>query len=152
MHQEQFIERLATKLELPKLTFNSESVCRLVLDDQFVVDLEWVEDDNAIYVYSVVHNRASEVSDRFGELLAANLFGRGTNYAVLGLDVEREEILMTRKFRLKDLNLDWFLEELESFVKAVSEWSLRLDRDWQTRMSKAAESFEDDQSSGFLRV
>lgn len=152
MHKDQFIEGLAARLGLPQLAFNQDSVCRLLLEDRFAVDLEWIEHDASIFVYAVVHGRASDVSSRFAEILAANLFGYGVNDAILGLDLQRDEILLTRKFRLVNLDIEWFVQELERFVRSAIEWSTRLGRSPATRNPTEAKQFDIEASGNFLRV
>lgn len=158
MHHEQFIAQLAHRLDLPKLRFNDDYVCRLVLDGRHVVDLEWVDRDAAIYLYSVVHTRAASLVPRYAELLSGNLFGRGTHDAVLGLDVDRDEIVLTRRFELDHLDLEWFVQQLGSFVESVSDWSQRLELHHGSRDSlsprepDAIDPLVDHATSGLLRV
>jgi hypothetical protein len=152
MHHEQFITRLATRLDLSKLAFNEEHVCRLLLDNRFVIDLEWVERDAAIHVYAVLSTRASELRSRFAELLAANLFGRATHDAAIGLDAERDEILLMRKFELESLDLDCFVRRLESFVDSVSIWSRRLEQTQGQLELTEEPALIDHTASGLLRV
>lgn len=166
MRQERFIAQLALRLELPQLAFNDEHVCRLVLDEQYVIDLEWVEQDDAIHAYAVLHSRAKELEPRFGELLAANLFGRATHDAVLALDAARNEILLTRKFALEHLEIECFLKQFESLVESVATWSRRLEQHHNHydhshyghdhgRSARDDESEKDrlpDPASGLLRV
>ena len=43
MHGDQFIQHLRTESGIEELAFNESGICRLVFDDQIVVDLEWHE-------------------------------------------------------------------------------------------------------------
>lgn len=154
MHHEQFIAQLATRLGLPQLKFNEEYVCRLILDDQYVIDLEWVEQDAAVHAYAVLNSRASELHPRFAELLAANLFCRATHGAVLALDRARDEILLIRRFTLEHLDMEWFVRQLESLVDSVATWSQRLDERHSHQKNEDDEdsSLSDHVASGLLRV
>lgn len=152
MHPDQLISELAAKLQLPELAFNDEHVCRLVMDDHYIVDLEWVESRQALHVYSVIHPRASELQHRFAELLAANLFGRATCDAVLALDIERDEVVLNRRFELERLDMDGFMHQLDLFSDAVSHWTERLQQQHQPADDPQKHSSTDHSASGFIRV
>jgi hypothetical protein len=154
MHPDQFITQLATRLELPHLAFNEEHVCRLVLDNRYVIDLEWVEQDAAIHAYAVLQMRATELAPRFAELLAANLFGRGTWGAVLALDVDRDEVLLSHKFSMRYLKIEEFVQQFEMFVESVAAWTKRLDQHYVPPADEdgADASLADLAASGLLRV
>ena len=152
MHHEQFIARLANRLGLRKLEFNDDAVCRLILDQRHAIDIEWVEHGESIYLYAVVHSCASALSSRYAELLAANLFGRSTHDAVLGLDEHRDEVLLTRKFNLVNLDMEWFVVQLEGFVDAVAKWADRLEHPFVRAESDHGSAVADESAAGLLRV
>lgn len=152
MHSEQLITEIAARLNLPKLGFNDNNVCRIVADSQYMVDLEWAESSRALYVYSIVHTRASELKHRFAELLAANLFGHETGDAILSLDIERNEVFLHRKFELEQLDIEWFMQELDSFVDAVADWTQRLHRNQTKKDAAEKPSSGDHTASGLIKV
>lgn len=152
MHPDQFIAHLRHCFGLSDLAFNDDQVCRLVLDDEYVIDLEWVEGSGALYVYSVVHTRASELEHRLGELLASNLFGHGTGDATLALDPEYDEILLTRRFELLQLDLDWFSRQLEHFAQGVCAWTAKLSQHHHFAGDESAEELSEAMGSALLRV
>lgn len=151
MHPDHFIAALAARLQVSELVWNDEHVCRLVLDDNYLVDLEYVERDQLIQVYSVVHAHAAELPARFVDLLTANLFGVATNGAVLSLHLERDEIVLHRTFNLERIDIEWFARELDLFSDAVADWSQRLRRHHPEEAAEAPSS-GDDAASGLLRV
>ena len=122
MHQDQFLEQLSAQLELSILKFNSDSVCRLIFDGEFVVDLEWVSESHSLHMYSVVNSRASHIEPRYLEMLKANLFGRGTNGSVFSIDTNRDEVLLIQTFATLHLDITTFVRQLELFVDTASYW------------------------------
>ena len=122
MHQDQFASQLAARLELSLLKFNNDSVCRLIFDGEFVVDVEWLEASEMLHMYSVVHSRASDLEPKYLQLLKANLFGRETNGSSFSIDVNRDEVLLIQSFRTTNLDMDVFIKSLELFVDTVSHW------------------------------
>ena len=128
MHPDELITHLRAALGLDDLEFNSVNVCRLLVDDDIEIDLEFVAEDDALYCYSVVGTTFDENQKRdWAEvLLAANLFGRETAGASFALDEETDDILLCRVFDMVDLSADRFLRQLEEFSNVSSYWSGRL--------------------------
>ena len=125
MHRDQFITELASELGLPDFEFNSENVARLVVDDQIVIDMEYVEESDHIHVFSSLGTLASDV-DVLREVLSANLFGRGTGGATLALDVEQDELLLCHTTALATLDIPRFAEFLHAFSQTAFFWTERL--------------------------
>ena len=136
MHPDELIAHLRAELELDDLEFNSVNVCRLLVDDDVEIDLEYVAEDDALYCYSVVGTTFDEGQrkDWAEVLLAANLFGRDTGGASFALDDETDDILLCRVFDMADLSADRFLRQLEEF-SSVSVY-------WVERLSEASDSEE----------
>ncbi|MEW4486745.1 type III secretion system chaperone [Thalassoglobus sp. JC818] len=150
MHQDQFAAQLAARLELSLLKFNDDSICRLIFDGEFVVDVEWVDTSQMLHMYSVVHSRASELEPKYVQLLKANLFGRETNGSAFSIDINRDEVLLIQSFRTTNLDMDVFIKSLELFVDTVSHWKhllgkSEIETEYEPQESKQSEE-------GLIRV
>jgi len=120
------LSTLGTHIGLADLTFNEENVCRLVFDKAIVVDLEYLPDTHLLQVYSVVGNDPGESVATLRKLLSANLFGQGTGGAVLSLDEDRGEILLSRTFDVSAVDSRVFIEQLDVFASHVEAWTAEL--------------------------
>jgi len=119
MHVGQFLQQLGNELGVADLAYNTESVSRLIVGNEMVIDLEYLEDRQIIQVYSALGS-PSTGEEAWRELLAANLFGSGTGGATLALDEEQEEILLCMTFDLETLDLTRSLQELNAFADAAA--------------------------------
>ncbi len=125
MHADQFLEQLGRELGIADLSFNFENVCRLIVGEDVVIDLEYLEEDQVIQAFSSLGSPpVGEPAWR--ELLSANLFGGGTGGATLALDAEQNEVILFRSFDLETLEIQKFLRDLNSMTDAAEFWTERL--------------------------
>ncbi len=150
----ELLAALGAHVGVPNLVLNDDNVCRLVLDRTLVIDIEHLPDTNLLQVYSVVGGHPGNNADICHRLLSANLFGRGTGGAILGLDEQRGEILLVQPFDLATATPDKFVATLETFVGYVETWTAEL-------IGAAADADSDDDeeaadraggASSFIRV
>ena len=65
---------------------------------------------------------AHEQEDFFTNMLLANLFGQGTEGAILGLDQDAKHLVL-RKEITHAVDYEKFAEEIEDFMNAVDLWT-----------------------------
>lgn len=123
---QELLSALGTHIGLTDLAFNEENICRLVFDNAIVVDLEYLPDADTLQVYSVVSNDPGESVLTLRKLLSANLFGQGTGGAVLSLDEDRGEVLLSRSFEVATIHSRAFIEQLDAFATHVEAWTSEL--------------------------
>ncbi len=121
-----FLAALGNTIGTPDLEWNEENVCRLILDDRLVIDLEKAPDSNMVQIYAVVGVDPGDNATVLRHLLSANLFGQGTSGAVLGLDEDRGEILLTQKVDTALLSAEEAVTRLEAFVNYAEAWTHEL--------------------------
>ncbi|MGL4348906.1 MAG: type III secretion system chaperone [Chlamydiales bacterium] len=66
-----------------------------------------------------------EVEILFITLMEANLFGQGTGRGVLGISLDGDLVLFSKKI-LQDLNYQDFKEKIEEFVNYVEFWRIEI--------------------------
>lgn len=130
------ISALGAHVGIADLEMNDDNVCRLVLDGSLVIDIEHLPGGDILQAYSAVGGHPGGNAELCHHLLSANLFGRGTGGAVLGLDEQRGEILLVHTFDLATLTQEKFVATLEGFVGYVQSWTAEL--------LEAAQDFEED--------
>lgn len=114
---------LGAHVGIPDLAMNDDNVCRLVLDRSMIVDIEHLPGTDVLQVYSVVGGHPRHNAELCCRLLSANLFGQGTGGAVLALDEQRGEVLLTQNFDLATVTPGKFVSTLEGFVGYASSWT-----------------------------
>jgi hypothetical protein len=126
MGRDEVLAELRRALELPDLAFNKHHVCRLVFDGRLPIDVESLPESGVLHLHAVVGHANSLDLGRARELLSANLFGYGTAGATLGLDEQREEILLFRTYALDTIDPQRLIRELVEFVAAAEMWCEQL--------------------------
>lgn len=147
------IDALATHVGVKDLEMNDDNVCRLVLDGTLVLDIEHQPGTDVLQAYSVVGPSPGGNVALCHHLLSANLFGRGTGGAVLGLDEQRGEVLLVHTFDLATLTPEKFVSTLESFVGYVQSWTAELQElAGEDDEDEEEEPAHGDGASPFIRV
>ncbi|MEW4561530.1 type III secretion system chaperone [Bremerella sp. JC770] len=151
MHHEQFLTELRNRLDVPSLEFNREMVCRLLVDNEFVVDLEWDDTAKRLYLYSVASSSARQLKEQYFELLAANHFCLSRGDAVVSIDVERDEVLLVHTLETPAIDMDSFMNLLGRFIERIGVWKTMLLQ--SVHATPADQSSPTDSGSGdFIRV
>lgn len=126
MESQLFIQHLGSELGLSDLKFSEDMTCRLIVGDQVVVDMEWVESEGVLQVYSAIGPDPQTDSELLHEMLIANMFGAGTGKGVLAIDEAAREVLLCREFETSHIDVKKFVEELNTFIERVAYWADRL--------------------------
>ncbi|MCL1126830.1 type III secretion system chaperone [Shewanella surugensis] len=123
MYKDDFIAQLRLELGNPALAFNSDNVCRLVIDNQLVIDLEWL-DDNALYMYSDIGHSPLLSKEQLTLLLEANAFGQGTGKACFAIN--NQHVTLQQLLSNEALNIANFTHELELLIAHALQWQNHL--------------------------
>lgn len=125
MRIEDALDQLGRQIGLA-LKLDSQRCCRLVFDRRTPIDIELVE-DGTVFLHTAI-GRLPPNGDAalLTELLEANLFGRGTGRAVLGVDGNLREIVLHRALDMNRIEYADFTAALEDFLTRARAWSDRL--------------------------
>lgn len=121
------VKRLGQDIGLP-LQLDQNRACRLVFDDRIEVDIEAPEGQRGVVHLScaLAPVPAGAREPLYEALLEANLFGRGTGGAALGLDKSFNEIVLTRTLSMDDLHYQDFVKAIEQLVLYAGTWTERI--------------------------
>lgn len=118
MTAQELLQELGTTLGI-KPEFGNAGTCRLLFDDN-AVDFEAA--DETLFLIAEVGSVPAEGREAvYARLLAANLFGAQTGGATLGLDQDKECVILHRALPLP-CDYPPFEAALEGFVKSLRYW------------------------------
>ncbi len=148
------LSALGAHIGLPGLELNADHVCRLVLDDTVIIDIEHQPGTDNVQAFSVVGPHPGDNVVLLQKLLAANLFGQGTGGAILALDEERGEVLLSHPFDLSTTTTERFISTLEGYVGYVQAWMTEITEilDQEPADSVTSEAAPADSATGYIRV
>ncbi|MEW4561560.1 type III secretion system chaperone [Bremerella sp. JC770] len=139
----ELIDALGVKLGLDQLAFDENQTCRLIFANEIVVDMEWDQEDHTLLVYTALGPEPEAASPFYREMMIANLFGAGTEDAVLAVHSELQEVILFRSFPGELLEIDPFFDQLLKLLDRVDYWSKRLaDCAFEQQEKKDAEGIE----------
>ncbi len=119
----QHLQHFAQSIGLGELKLNEHDACGLCFDDTLIVNMEYLEDDEAlVFVASVrpmdAHDSAK--TELFEKMLSLNLQHHSMQGAFLALNHDKTEVLLIRSLQAScDYGL--FESTLEKFVNTL-EW------------------------------
>ena len=155
MKPEVFLKFLEENTGITPLKFSSDGIISLIFNDNYTVHLKKSEDDYILTVFGII----GKVPDNDSELcllnlLDANLFGRGTGTASIGVNVESKEIIIFEKFSFNDLEQIDFVAKLKGFLNTQEHWTTLISSDNAGSVSNANITHQGSQSLGspFLKI
>lgn len=121
------LKQLGQDMGLP-LKLDANRACRLVFDGRIEVDIEAPEGQgDTVHLSCAVGNIPAGSREALYEaLLEANLFGRGTGSAVLGIDKAFNEIVLTRTLPMDGTRYQDFVKAIEQLVLHANTWTERI--------------------------
>lgn len=120
------LEAIARMLNL-SLSFNSDGVCDLILDDGSVITLEGDPNGTTLRLNGVVGDLPDpESAQALRLLLQANFNGQGTGASSLGLDHVSGEVVLGRSVDVSSLGSDGLVPVLSEFANHLVHWIDRL--------------------------
>ncbi|MCD0457901.1 type III secretion system chaperone [Roseiconus lacunae] len=119
------IEDFGRHLGVPDVCFNKSGVCRLIVAERFTVDLEYLEDRRPnelpqIGIHCVLHHEANDLAKLYRHFLASNLYDRASNRSILGIDEERDELILFRYIGLHGVDVHRLDSVLSQFVATAT--------------------------------
>src|SRR4051794_22707547 len=120
MEIKELIAQLSQTLNMPGLQLSEQGACRVQIENRLIVDIEVGDDGTSVHFHSVVGKIAQEHTGLFCKfLLEANLFGRGTAGASLGIDSHENEILLFIRLDCRSMEFAEFAGRLELFLRTA---------------------------------
>lgn len=126
-----FLIALGEKLGLPSLDFNAHGVCRLVLNDERLIDINWDAERQRVVLYGEV----GELDQKdFGKwlpiLMQANISPEANGDGWLALDeASGNTVLLCALVYGESLEPEGFLKRFVSFLDVMDPWAERLRRE-----------------------
>ncbi|CAM3692975.1 type III secretion system chaperone [Parendozoicomonas haliclonae] len=122
---EENLQRFAEGIGLGELKLNEHGACGLCFDDTLIVNMEYLEEDEALVFVSAVkpvdmHASAEDKLAQFEKLLFINLQHHSMQGAYLALNHDKTEILLIRSMTA-GIDYGAFESTLEKFVNTL-EW------------------------------
>lgn len=117
------LSALAKRLESGPLYLGREQLCRVQVDD-LELNLEWLEEENAAFVYIPIGEfPEGQNSELFQELMEANLFFQGTtDQALFGIDGEQRKIFLFQRFSLDNQQEAHFVSACVAMIELAKVW------------------------------
>ena len=153
MKLEELMQELSARLGLGELDLDDDGGAEIIVGDELTVDIGRDEAHTGFCLSATVGRMPAEGREAvFGELLAANLLGRGTGGAALSVDSSLDEIVLCRNITHDELPFEVFEQELATFVEVLKLWHDRYQRDLIGTPETEAELTDDssDQSTGSM--
>ncbi len=120
---EENLQHFAESIGLGELNLNEHDACGLCFDDTLIVNMEYLEEDEALVFVSSV--RAMDAHDTgktslFEKMLSLNLQHHSMQGAFLALNHDKSEVLLIRSMQASS-DYGSFESTLEKFVNTL-EW------------------------------
>ena len=120
MNATDLIALFAQRAGLPALQLSPQGTAAVQVDEQLTLNLEHDSSARRLVAYCVVGEvPASGRESLFARLLEANLFARETGGGSLGLDRERNELVLSRVLELDSTDDQAFEAALEQLVDSA---------------------------------
>jgi Tir chaperone protein (CesT) family len=129
-HFPELLEALGRTLGLPGLKPNAEGVCLLVIDDRIHVHLTWSSHEDMLVVAIPLGQGQRGDHELLCLMLEANLGGRGTAGATIGIDAgeARMHIILQDRRPVAMLDDAYVARWLEVLINMAEKWIHFLDR------------------------
>lgn len=123
----EFIERISKELSLTPPDLQEEGTYQLTFDKELRISLR-ENTESGITLFAVLAPLpATKTEDFLQEVLAANLFGKETGRAFLGVDKEGKQLTLTQ-FISPGVAYKEFFGFLEDFVNYTESWRLEAEQ------------------------
>ncbi|WP_461536771.1 type III secretion system chaperone [Spongorhabdus nitratireducens] len=124
-HVEENLQKFAETIGLGELSLNEHGACGLCFDETLIVNMEYLEEDEALVFVSSVkpmeaHAKGKEA--QYEHLLSLNLQHHSMQGAFLALNHDQTEMLLIRSM-VASIDYGQFESTLEKFVNTL-EWSV----------------------------
>ncbi len=121
------LRELGEAMGLSNLAFDEASSCTLLFDERIPVRLvHMVETDTLVLLSDLGSVDPGNPTEAFRRLCEANLFGRETGGAILGLEDDFKTVVLRYSTPASELDYRTFETLLEELVNVAEFWQARL--------------------------
>lgn len=119
---ETLMTQFAKDLELEEpLNTDIPNVYAIPLEDDLAITLSPIDPFGFSIQCEISECPSDELESFYSELLHANLFGQGTKGAILGLNEEKNKLMLTQDIDY-DIDYQTFSDIIEDFINTVDLW------------------------------
>ena len=148
-----YISNYGKEVGLPELKFDEEGICSLSFDSTINVDIVYrKEQDQCIFAAPIGDIPVEHKEEYFRRLLVANAFGLENAGAIIGLDEEKDNVVLSYTFIASTFSFDLFKTVLGNFVNMVEDWQGKLGEMMLNATDSSEEFSGDMQNFEFTRV
>lgn len=104
------------------LNVDDQGICHLLVNGEFVVNLEMGDSDNLFFYSHIALLPDTENEEIFRNLLKANLYTKRTQGSIFALDEHGTEIILFREAACDNLDFDAYYKYLQTFVSQIAYW------------------------------
>ena len=117
------------ELKPPTKIQQSEGVYRLLVDQQWLLCLEAIEEEGCFFLFSSVCEipKQGEV-EALRSALSGNLFGKETGDAVLALHLDTDLLILFRRFEEATLRHEELMQGVQEFISLLRHWKEKIQR------------------------
>ena len=131
MELEKLLQQQAKQEKIKDLTLDKNGICRLLVDGKHSIVLEKSIDKKSFYMYAIVCSlQCNEQQKRsiFTQALSGNLFQKETGTAVLGLDEDTNNIILSEHIEEHSIDFQSYYHKLENFVSTLVYWQQKIEK------------------------
>ncbi|CAN7333481.1 type III secretion system chaperone [Acidovorax sp. Leaf78] len=123
------LSAVRTALNLPGLQPADDGTCQLVVDDEIVVNLGWMEAQAQVVWFAPVGSLkgAADRSRALADLLRANLFWQETGGATLALAKDDDTVVLAYQTPAHNITGEEVLAVLQWFIDMTAAWVDKFD-------------------------
>jgi hypothetical protein len=123
------MQTFGARLCLGEIELDEDGGAQILLGDTLAVDVLADEQGQGFAMVATVSRLpADKRLPAYTEVLEANAAGLGTGGVCLGIDSDRQEIVLRRHIPTTDLPLELFDQELAAFAEELAFWRARCER------------------------
>lgn len=112
-----------------QLELDKDGICRVLIEDSYLVAFEKAEERKGFFIYSVAAIVLPDQEERlFKQALIDSLFGHKTNLCSFGYDSHTRSLILYRFVQEEGCDLLLFSQLITQFYQALKNWTEQLDQ------------------------
>lgn len=128
MELETILKKYGESKGLEQVEFDKTGVCRLIINNNFVVAWEKSLDGKGFFTYSIIGTIPVGEEKRLGLMaLSGNLFGIETGRANLGYDSHTRSLVLFQYYEKENLDFSIYTDQFNEFIDYLSYWNQKLE-------------------------
>lgn len=126
-HFQRLFKIFSEHIGIPYLMPPPQGLCSLRFDDRVTIDLEYNEEQDAVFLTSLVGVlKPQESKLLYSELLEANVLWGGTGGATIGVDPVSLTVFLCYQEPFKEMSLEEFQQLVKRFSDTALFWNQRI--------------------------